>query len=138
MSAVLVEGDGVLQPGPGLQHEVDGDLLPVVIVAVVHAERVAALLVAVPHVPGQLQHIFLGFSANIFGFLNLEKVPALRDVVIDGRLGVELLALAVVGVGGLVREAVVISRAVKAEQGPVLDSSNMVITNIIVIMNHDH
>ena len=62
----------------------------------------------------------------------------MRDVVVDGRLGVELLALAVVGVGGLVREAVVISRAVKAEQGPVLDSSNIVITNIIVIMNHDH
>ena len=66
MTAVLVEGDGVLQPGPGLQHEVDRDLLPVVIVAVVHAERVAALLVAVPHVPGQLQQIFLGSSENIF------------------------------------------------------------------------
>ena len=73
MPAVLVEGDGVLQPGPGLLHEVDGDLLPVVIVAVVHAERVAALLVAVPHVPGQLHHIFLGSSANIEYFEDNQK-----------------------------------------------------------------
>ena len=53
-----------------------------------------------------------------------EEVSALDDLVIDGRLGVELLALAVVGVGGLVWEAVVIGRAVKPEQRPVLDISS--------------
>ena len=56
--------------------------------------------------------------------LNLKEVPALDNVVVDGRLGVELLALAVVGVGGLVWEAVVIGRAVKPEQRPVLDISS--------------
>ena len=56
--------------------------------------------------------------------LNLKEVPALDNLVVDGRLGVELLALAVVGVGGLVWEAVVIGRAVKPEQRPVLDISS--------------
>ena len=56
--------------------------------------------------------------------LNLKEVPALDNLVVDGRLGVELLALAVVGVGGLVWEAVVIGRAVKQEQRPVLDISS--------------
>ena len=64
--------------------------------------------------------------------LNLEEVPALDNLVVDGRLGVELLALAVVGVGGLVWEAVVIGRAVKPEQRPVLDISSSVI--IIIMM----
>ena len=63
----------------------------------------------------------------------LEKVPTLDDVVVDWRFGVELLALAVVGVGGLVREAVVIGRAVKAEQRPVLDTIIITITIIMMI-----
>ena len=64
----------------------------------------------------------------------LEEVSALRDVVVDGRLGVELLALAVVGVGGLVWEAVVIGRAVKAEQRPVLDTINITIAIVMIMI----
>ena len=45
---VLAEGDGVLAPALPAPHEVHRHVLPVVVVARVHAEGVAAALEAVP------------------------------------------------------------------------------------------
>ena len=85
------------------QNEVDGDHLPVIVMSLVDPERGAALLVSVPHVPDKL-----------------EVVPAPHDVVVDRSVLVQVSALAVVGVGGLVREAVATRGSVKSEQGPAI------------------
>ena len=45
---VLAEGDGVLAPALPAPHEVHRHVLPVVVMARVHAEGVAAALEAVP------------------------------------------------------------------------------------------
>ena len=78
-----MEGDGVLLPSLVVSDEVDGDVLPVVVVAVVHSEWVTASLVSVPEVSGQL-----------------EEVSTADYLVVDRRLGVKAATQAVVGVGG--------------------------------------
>ena len=83
VAAMLTEGDGVLLPSLVVSHEVDGDVLPVVIMAVVHSERVTASLVSVPEVPCQL-----------------EEVSTADYLVVYRRLGVKAATQAVVGVGG--------------------------------------
>ena len=83
VAAMLTEGDGVLLPSLVVSDEVDGDVLPVVIMAVVHSERVTASLESVPEVPGQL-----------------EEVSTADYLVVYRRLGVKAAAQAVVGVGG--------------------------------------
>ena len=83
VAAVLTEGDGVLLPSLVVSHEVDGDVLPVVIMAVVNSERVTASLVTVPEVPCQL-----------------EEVSTADYLVVYRRLGVKAATQAVVGVGG--------------------------------------
>ena len=90
VAAMLTEGDGVLLPSLVVSHEVDGDVLPVVIMAVVHSERVTASLVSVPEVPCQL-----------------EEVSTADDLVIYRSIRVELSTLAVVVVGSLVRVTIV-------------------------------
>ena len=57
VAAVLTEGDGVLLPSLVVSDEVDGDVLPVVVVSMVHSEGVTASLVSVPEVPGYLQKV---------------------------------------------------------------------------------
>ena len=54
---MLVKGYGVLLPSLVVSDEVDGDVLPVVVVAMVHSEWVTASLVSVPEVPGHLQEV---------------------------------------------------------------------------------
>ena len=54
---MLIESDGVLLPGLVNKDEVDGDVLPVIVMSVVHSKGVTAFLEAVPEMPGQLQEI---------------------------------------------------------------------------------
>ena len=89
MPAVLTEGDGVLYPGLIISDKVHRDVLPVVIVAAVHPQRVAASLEAVPEVPGQL-----------------EEVSTANYLVVDRSRRVEPGTQAVITVGGLVWVAV--------------------------------
>ena len=91
MPPVLTEGDRVLLPGLVVSHEVDGDVLPVVIVSTVHPQGVAASLEAVPEVPGQL-----------------EEVSTANYLVIDRSRGVEPGTLPIVTVGGLVWVTIVL------------------------------
>ena len=88
---VLVECDGVLGPGRVVPDEVDGDVFPVVVMAVVHSQGVTASLAAVPEVPGQL-----------------EEVPTANHLVVDWSLWTEPCTPTVVGVGGLVRVTVLL------------------------------
>ena len=88
---VLVECDGVLGPGLVVSDEVDGDVFPVVVMAVVHAEGITAPLVTVPEVPGQL-----------------EEVPTADHSVVDRSLGVEVGTEPIVGVSGLCWVAVLL------------------------------
>ena len=98
---MLAEGDRVLNPGVSAPDEVDGHVLPVVVVASIQAEGVTAALQAVPEVPGQL-----------------EEVATTDYFVVDGRILAEWRAVTVVGVTGLIWEAIIISSSVKSDQWP--------------------
>ena len=96
VAAVLVECHRVLLPLVPHVDEVDVDVLPVVIMTMVHAKWVTSLLVTIPDVPGKLQELA---TANYF--------------VIYWSFRVERFALAIVLICGFIWITVVICRAVK-------------------------
>ena len=98
---MLAEGDRVLDPGVSAPDEVDGHVLPVVVVAAIQAEGVTAALQAVPEVPGQL-----------------EEVATPDDFVVNGRILAKRRAVAVVGITGLIWVAIITSSSVKSDQWP--------------------
>ena len=98
---MLAEGDRVLDPGVSAPDEVDGHVLPVVVVASIQAEGVTAALQAIPEVPGQL-----------------EEVATPDDFVVDGRILAKCRAVTVVGITGLIWEAIITSPSVKSDQWP--------------------
>ena len=98
---MLAEGDRVLDPGVSAPDEVDGHVLPVVVVASIQAEGVTAALQAVPEVPGQL-----------------EEVATPDDFVVNGRILAKRRAVAVVGITGLIWVAIITSSSVKSYQWP--------------------
>ena len=98
---MLAEGDRVLDPGVSAPDEVDGHVLPVVVVAAIQAEGVTASLQAVPEVPGQL-----------------EEVATPDYFVVDGRILAKWRAVAVVGITGLIWVAIITSPSIKSDQWP--------------------
>lgn len=88
---MLIKSNRVLLPGLVSQDEVDGDVLPVIIVSMIHSEGITASLEAVPEVPGQF-----------------EEISTADYLVVDRSRGVEPGTAPVVTVGGLVRIAVVL------------------------------
>lgn len=98
---MLAEGDRVLDPGVSAPDEVDGHVLPVVVVAAIQAEGVTASLQAVPEVPGQL-----------------EEVATPDYFVVDGRILAKRRAVTVVGISGLIWVAIITSPSIKSDQWP--------------------
>ena len=96
---VLAEGDRVLDPGGAAPDEVDGDVLPVVIVTWVHSEGVTAALQPIPEVPGQLQ-----------------EVATPDNFVVNGRILAKWRAEAIIGVTGLIWVTIVLSSSIKSDQ----------------------
>ena len=96
---VLAEGDRVLDPGGAAPDEVDGDVLPVVIVTRVQAKGVTSALQPVPEMPGQLQ-----------------EVATSDNFVVNGRVLAKWRAQAIIGVTGLIRVTIVLSSSVKSDQ----------------------
>ena len=96
---VLTECDRVLDPGGAAPDEVDGDVLPVVVVTRVQPEGVTAALQAVPEMPGQLQ-----------------EVATSDNFVVNRRVLAKWRAEAVIGVTGLIRVTIVLSSSVKSDQ----------------------
>ena len=90
VTRVLVKCDRILLPSVPSLDEVDVDVLPVVIMAVVHAKGITSLLLAIPKVPGKFQ--------EVTAFYNLEINWSLR---IKGRTS------AIIVIGGLVWVAVI-------------------------------
>ena len=83
----------------GVPHKVDGDVLPVVIVARVHSEGVTAALQPIPEVPGQLQ-----------------EVATPDNFVVNGRILAKWRAEAVIGVDSLIWVTIVLSSSIKSDQ----------------------
>ena len=89
----------VLLPGVSVPDEVDDDMLPVVIMTVIHTKRITTSLESVPKVPGELK-----------------EVSAADDLVVDGGVRVEVFANTIVVVGGFVRETISFRVAIKSYQ----------------------
>ena len=96
---VLAECNRVLDPGGAAPDEVDGDVLPVVIVARIQAEGVTAALQSVPEMPGQLQ-----------------EVATLDNFVVNRSVLAKWRAEAIIGVNSLIRVTIVLSSSVKSNQ----------------------
>ena len=84
-----------------MPDKVDGDVLPVVVMALVNTQRITALLETVPEMPGQL-----------------EEVTAADDLVVNGSISIEGLAHSVVGIGGLIRITIVLGTLIKSDDRP--------------------
>ena len=98
VTSVLVIGHRVLTPTSSLAvpDEVDGDVLPVIIMTMIHSEWITTLLMTIPHLPGQLQIV----STN-------------NSLVVDWSISIESLTHSIVFIGGKSRITILISSTIK-------------------------
>ena len=98
VTSVLVIGHRVLTPTSSLAvpDEVDGDVLPVIIMTMIHSEWITTLLMTIPHLPGQLQIV----STN-------------NSLVVDWSINIETLTHSIVFIGGKSRITILISSSIK-------------------------
>ena len=90
VTGVLVERDRILNPGVSGFDEVNINVLPVIIMTMIHAEGITPLLLAIPKMPGKFQ-----------------VVTAFYNFVIYWRLLIEWSTLAIIVIGGKVWVAVI-------------------------------
>lgn len=98
---VLAEGDRVLDPGGAAPDEVDGYVLPVIVVAAIQAEGITSTLQPVPEMPGQL-----------------EEVATPDYFVVNRRILAKRRAVAVIGISCFIGVTIVLSSSIESDQGP--------------------
>ena len=90
VTGVLVKCDRILLPNISSFDEVDVDVLPVVIMAVVHAKGITSLLLAIPKVPGKFQEVAAFYNFEIDWSLRIERRTA-PVIVIGGQVWVAVI-----------------------------------------------
>ena len=89
--------DRVLLPWLSSLDKVDGDMLPVVIMAIIHSKWITSSLEPVPEMPGEF-----------------EEVSAADDLVVDWGIRIELFTYSIVVIGCFVRKTISLRFTIKS------------------------